>query len=57
MVREKKNTNLVFVYIYCFNQDEITNKKKTEILMKIIWIESHQAEFIIMYQTVLLLKH
>ena len=39
-----------------FNQDEIT-KKKTEILMKIIWIESHQDEFIIMYQTVLLLKH
>ena len=39
-----------------FNQDEIT-KKKTEILIKIIYIESHQDEFIIMYQTVLLLKH
>ena len=41
-----------------FNQGAITKKKKkTEILIKIIWIESHQDEFIIMYQTVLLLKH
>ena len=41
-----------------FNQHEITKKKKkTEILIKIICIESHQDEFIIMYQTVVLLKH
>ena len=40
-----------------FNQDESTKKKKTnEILIRIIWIES-QDDFIIMYQTAVLLKH
>ena len=32
-------------------------KKNPEILIKIILIESHQDEFIVMYQIVVLLKH